>query len=92
VTADEIMTARREILELEGIEACNASSTTIAAIKKLVRSGEMTAQERVLVVITGGNRDFSRHVQEYTRLVRGAAGGWVPVEEDSATLSNKLKR
>jgi threonine synthase len=77
VTADEIRTARREILEYEGIDACNASSTTVAAIRKLVRSGHMGPNDRVLAMITGGDRDNSHHVQAYTRLV-GGPGGWTP--------------
>ncbi|MCG8424400.1 MAG: pyridoxal-phosphate dependent enzyme [Proteobacteria bacterium] len=77
VTREEIHAAREQLLELEGIAACCASSTTVAALKKMVASGAIDRKERVLAVITGSDRDPSQHIRRYTRVVR-TDNGWEP--------------
>lgn len=74
VTADEIRTAQAELHEFEGIRACAASSTTIAGLKKLVASGRVRPEERVLANITGSDRDPTRYCKRYTKLAREAEG------------------
>jgi len=78
VTADEIRAARRAVEDHEGISPCFAGSTTIAGIQKLRERGEMKAEDRVLVALTGSDRDPKRHVKKYTRVVR-TQDGWAPV-------------
>ncbi|WP_394842264.1 pyridoxal-phosphate dependent enzyme [Pendulispora brunnea] len=77
VTADEIRAARRAILEYEGISACCAASTTVAGIRKLVERGEMKPEERILVALTGSDRNPAHHVKTYRRVVR-TKDGWEP--------------
>ena len=81
VTADEIRAARTEIFEYEGIRACNASSTTVAAIRKLAASGVLKKQERIMAAITGSDRDPNIHPRRYNKVVRGADGAWKPIGE-----------
>jgi len=77
VTADEIRAARRTVEDHEGISPCFSASTTIAGIRKLRERGEMKPEERVLVALTGSDRDPKRHVKKYTRVVR-TQDGWAP--------------
>jgi threonine synthase len=76
VTAKEIATARRAIMEYEGIPACNASSTTIAGIKKLLAARRLDPKARILASITGSDRDPRVYPRRYKKLVR-AEDRWV---------------
>ncbi|WP_394827931.1 pyridoxal-phosphate dependent enzyme [Pendulispora albinea] len=77
VTAEEIRAARRAIFECENISVCHAASTTIAGIRKLVERGEMSRDDRILVALTGSDRNPEHHVTTYTRVVR-TKDGWAP--------------
>jgi threonine synthase len=87
VTQEEIATARSMLHELEGIPACNASSTTIAAVRKLVAQGVVRRDERILVMITGSDRDPTSHIKEYRRLRRGEGGAWIEVTGERVSQS-----
>lgn len=81
VTADQIREARAALFEYEGIRACAASATTVAAIKKLVGEGKLGAVERILANITGSDRDPARYCRRYTKVVRSPSGPWQVVGE-----------
>ena len=76
VTAEVVLEARRQIFELEGVPACNASSRTIAGLKKLVAAGTVGPDERILANITGSDRDPALHTRQYTEVVRRQDGSW----------------
>jgi threonine synthase len=65
VTNDEIREAQRLLFELEGIEACEAASTTIAAVRKMAAGGELRRHEAILVNITGALRTEAITPREY---------------------------
>lgn len=52
-TDDEILEAQLELATREGILVEPASATPLAGLRKLVRSGEVSADEEVVVVTTG---------------------------------------
>lgn len=54
---EEMRTARRLALELEGIEVCYASSVALASAWQLARRGWIDPEEPVLVNLTGSDRD-----------------------------------
>ena len=54
VSDREILRAERELARLEGVFAEPASSATIAGLKKLVRRGTISVDDRVVCLITGG--------------------------------------
>jgi len=53
VTDAEILTAQRELAELEGIFADPASATVLAALTKLSRRQRLALKDEVVLVITG---------------------------------------
>ena len=61
---------QRMILELEGIEVCPTSATTIAAMKVMLESGELHADDVVLANLTGGIRSTAVTPKEYTTLTK----------------------
>lgn len=83
VTADEIRVARAEIFEHEGIAACNASATTVAALKNMLAAGTVRRDERILAMITGSDRPRAVSPRRYHKLVR-RDGGWERVGEVTA--------
>jgi threonine synthase len=85
VTADEIRTARLEIREYEGIPACNSSATTVAALKNMINAGAVRRSDRVLVMITGSDREGSLYPTRYTKVVRRGDGRWESVGEIAET-------
>ena len=54
VSDREILRAEHELARLEGVFAEPASSATIAGLKKLVRRGTISVDDRVVCLITGG--------------------------------------
>jgi threonine synthase len=80
VTAEEIRTAQAEILEYEGIAACESSATTIAALKKLIEAGGVERNERILAMITGSERPQAVYPKRYNKVVR-QNGSWEFVGE-----------
>jgi threonine synthase len=56
VTDDEIRDAQRMLSDLEGIEACEAASTTVAAVRKMAATGEIKRDEPLFVNLTGALR------------------------------------
>jgi threonine synthase len=65
VTDAEIREAQSMLLEMEGIEACEAAATTIAAIKKMAAAGELRRDDVLFANITGGIRTGSVTPREY---------------------------
>jgi threonine synthase len=65
VTDAEIREAQRMLLELEGIEACEAAATTVAAIKKMAAAGELRRDDVLFANITGGIRSGGLTPHEY---------------------------
>src|SRR5262249_35721029 len=70
VTEAEIREAQRMILELEGIEACPSSSTTIAAARRMRAASEMGHDDVVLANLTGGLRETEVTPKEYLTLTK----------------------
>jgi threonine synthase len=68
VTEAEILDARRMILELEGIDACPSSATTVAAVRKLAAASELRRDDVVFVNLTGGIREETLTPTEYVTL------------------------
>lgn len=56
VTSAEMVEARDLLRETESIDACYASATVVAAIRKLVRSGSVQPFATVLLHVTGRER------------------------------------
>ena len=63
----EILSAEHEIAKLEGIFAEPASSTTIAALKKLVDEGIIDRNEKVVCLITGSGLKATDILQSLTK-------------------------
>jgi threonine synthase len=55
-TQDEMRAARKQLLELEGIDACYTSSMTVVAAKNLAASNWFDADALVLLNISGADR------------------------------------
>ncbi len=53
VTDDEMIAARAQIAAAEGIQACLEGAATVAALRKLIASGWVKLDERVLCLNTG---------------------------------------
>ena len=68
VTEAEILEAQRMILELEGIEACPSSATTVAAVRKMVAHAELRGDDVIFVNLTGGIRTEEITPREYVTL------------------------
>lgn len=56
VSEAEIRDARALLLEAEGVAACPAGATAVAGLKRALASGLISPDERVLLNITGGER------------------------------------
>lgn len=86
VTEDEIRLAKSE-LGAEGIGCEPASATTLAGLKKLVRSGFVKADESVVLILTGNmlkDADYMR--QDDKQQLIG------PMEADAATVIRALEK
>ncbi|HEX9900777.1 MAG TPA: pyridoxal-phosphate dependent enzyme [Candidatus Methylomirabilis sp.] len=70
VTEAQIREAQRMLLELEGIEACPSSATTVAAAKTLSQRGVVGRDEVVFVNLTGGQRSSEVTPREYTTFTK----------------------
>jgi threonine synthase len=68
VTEAEILSARRMLLELEGIDACASSATTIAAVRRMAVGAELRRDDVIFVNITGGMRTEEVTPREYVTL------------------------
>ncbi len=66
VTEAQIREAQTMVHELEGIEICPASATTVAAIKLMAEAGELRRDEVVLANLTGRERTTEVTPREYT--------------------------
>jgi threonine synthase len=75
VTDDEIREAQRMLFELEGIDACESASTTIAAIKKMSAAGELRRDEVVFVNVTGAHRSEEVTPHEYLTMTKAEVAG-----------------
>lgn len=56
IEAEDMRTARRLALDLEGVELCYASSVALASARRLAEQGWITPDEPVLVNLTGADR------------------------------------
>src|SRR5258708_9542776 len=86
VTEDEIRLAKNE-LGAEGIGCEPASATTLAGLKKLVRSGFVRADESVVLILTGNmlkDADYLAH--------EGGQQSIGPMEADAATIIRALEK
>ena len=68
VTDAQIYEAQKMVLELEGIDGCPASATTVAAIKKMVAAGELRRDDVIFANFTGGLRTTEVTPQQYETL------------------------
>jgi threonine synthase len=81
VTADQIREARKAVFEYEGIPACNASSTSIAALMKMARAGQLDRRAPILACVTGSDRDPAIYPKRYMKVVKTSANTWEPIGE-----------
>jgi len=58
VSDEEILHAIRELARSEGIYACPEGAATYAALKKLMESGNLSEDERVLLINTGSGLKY----------------------------------
>jgi threonine synthase len=65
VTDEEIRDAQRMLSDLEGIECCEAASTTVAAVRKMAAAGELKGDEPIFVNLTGALRHGGITPHEY---------------------------
>lgn len=79
VDSGAITSARRALLEYEGVEACGAGATPVAAVAELARRGVIDPKAHVLLNISGRERDPSLACPEHTTWRKDAAGTWVQV-------------
>ncbi|HYI44407.1 MAG TPA: pyridoxal-phosphate dependent enzyme [Actinomycetota bacterium] len=77
VTEQEIRDARKQLEDLEGISPCFAAATAVAGMVKMRKSGELPADDMVLVNVTGRDRDEEPTIGEITWMER-SDDGWVP--------------
>jgi threonine synthase len=71
VTEAEILEAQKMLRELEGIEACASSATTLAAIKKMAGLSELRRDDVIFVNVTGGVRPQTVTPRQYVTLSKG---------------------
>lgn len=57
VTQDELRAARRQLIELEGLDVCYASAATLAAVRNEAAAGRIDHDDVVLLNLTGRNPD-----------------------------------
>jgi threonine synthase len=70
VSEAQIREAQLMVQELEGIEICPSSATTIAAMKVMTQSGELHGDDVILANLTGGIRSTAVTPKEYTTLTK----------------------
>lgn len=58
VSQDELVQARTMLRELEGLDVCHSSATTIAAVRNEAAAERITPDQVVLVNLTGRHRDL----------------------------------
>jgi threonine synthase len=80
VTEREIRAARRMVEDLEGISPCFSASAAVAGMMKLRRSGELPAEDTVLVNVTGRDR-LEPPAVNGARWMRRSDAGWMPESE-----------
>jgi threonine synthase len=57
VSQDELRTARRQLVDLEGLDVCYASAATLAAVRNEAAAGRISQDEVVLLNLTGRHQD-----------------------------------
>jgi threonine synthase len=70
VTDDEIRDAQRMLSDLEGNEACEAASTTVAAVRKMATAGELRRDEPIFLNLTGALRTEAITPHEYVTVTK----------------------
>jgi threonine synthase len=75
VSDSEIFTAELQIAKLEGMFAEPASSATIAALKKLVKDGNISKNDSVVCLITGSGLKATDILQALTKKQKTAGIG-----------------
>ncbi len=67
VSDQEILTAELQIAKLEGVFAEPASSSTVAALQKLVKDSKMSSEDSVVCLITGSGLKATDVLQALTK-------------------------
>jgi len=67
VSDQEILTAELQIAKLEGVFAEPASSSTVAALRKLTKEGKISTEESVVCLITGSGLKATDVLQALTK-------------------------
>jgi hypothetical protein len=80
------------VLELEGIEICEAAATTVAAIKKMAAASELRRDDVLFANLTGGIRPDTVTPREYVTTTKAemmALGrpGTAPAQRPSPGVS-----
>lgn len=70
VSEEEIREAQQMLWELEGIHACEAASTTIAAVRKMSVAGQLRRDETIFVNLTGALRAETLTPHEYVTVTK----------------------
>jgi threonine synthase len=68
VTEPEIREAQRMLLEIEGLDVCEAAATTVAAIKKMATTREIRPDDVIFANLTGALRAETITPREYVTL------------------------
>ncbi len=75
VSDADILTAELQVAKLEGVFAEPASSATVAALQKLVKSGDISADSSVVCLITGSGLKATDVLQALTKKQKTAGLG-----------------
>jgi threonine synthase len=70
VSEAEILEAQCIVHELEGIQVCASSATTVASLRRLAAAGEVRRDDVVFVNLTGGDRPGEITPREYMTLTK----------------------
>jgi len=87
VTDDEIRAAQAHVFEDEGIKICPSAGTAVAALAKLATQNEALADQRILVNLTGSNREGASPAPIDQWWERDG-DKWVPVEASAEARVN----
>lgn len=75
VSDQEILTAELQVAKLEGVFAEPASSSTVAALQKLIKGGKISGDDSVVCLITGSGLKATDVLQALTKKQKTAGLG-----------------
>ena len=78
VTEEQIRAARRLVRTEEGIEICFSAAAAVAGLLKSVQQGTVPASDRIMINLTGSDREESSPHEHTIRLTKRNDGTWKP--------------